>query len=116
MAVDNIYSVYDLIEKIYDAKVSVEDPTTNLSIGTSDLIIAQTNPRRIALVIVNLSSNIVYIKPKAPASSTSGIRLAPSGGSVSMNFTTDLHLPAQEWHAIASGAGSAIYITSVVLR
>lgn len=111
-----INSVYDLISKQYGAKVSVEDPTTNLSIGTTDLIIAQNNPRRIALVVVNLSANTLYLKPKAPATTTNGIILIANGGSMSLNFLEDLHLPAQEWHAIASGAASAIYVTSVVLR
>ena len=116
MADNKINSVYDLISNQYGAQVAVNDPTDNLSISTADLIIAKNDPKRIALIIINLSTNVIYVKPKEQASATSGIRLAPSGGSVSMNWTTDLHLPAQEWHAIASGASSAIYITSVRLR
>ena len=116
MADERVRSVYELISNEFGADVAADDPTTNLSIGTADLIIAQNNPRRLALVIINLSANVVYVKPGSPAATTSGIRLAPSGGSVSMDWRNDLHLPSLEWHAIASGAGSAIYITSVVLR
>jgi len=112
---DMVRSVYELLARQYGADVSVEDPTTNLSIGTTDLIIAQNNPRRVAMVVINLSANVLYLKPGNPATTTSGIRLGAAGGSLSVNWTTDLHLPSLEWHAIASGAASAIYITSVVL-
>jgi len=116
MVTEKARSVYDLISMEYGCAVSIEDPTTNLSIGVADLIIAQNSPRRVALVIINLSANVVYVKPGSPATTTSGIRLAPAGGSVSLNFKSDFHLPALEWHAIASGAASAIYITSVLVK
>jgi len=114
--VDQIRSVYELIAKEYGAEVSAEDPADNLSIGVADLIICRNNPRRVALVIINLSVNVVYVKPGSIATTTSGIRLGAAGGSVSLNWQSDLHLPSLEWHAIASGAASAIYMTSVVLR
>jgi len=113
---DKVNSVYELIAKEYGISIAIEDPSINLSIGTTSLIIAQNNPRRLGLVIINLSTNVLYVKPGGSATTTSGIRLAASGGSVSVNFITDLHLPALEWQAIASGAASAIYITSVVIK
>lgn len=115
MLEDPVKSVYDLIARQYGAKVAIEDPTTNLSIGTSDLIILQNNPRRLSFVIINLSANVIYVRPRNVSSATTGIRLAPTGGSLAVNWSEDLHLPALEWHALASGATSAIYITSVVL-
>jgi len=116
MATYIVNSVYDLISKLYGAEVSREDPATNLSLGVADLIVLQNNPRRLSFVVVNLSANVVYLKPNAPATATSGIRLAASGGSLTVNFLTDLHLASLEWHGLASGAASTIYITSVVLR
>ena len=114
--IESINSVYDLISNEYNVLVSAADPTVNLSVGTSDVIIAKNNPRRLSLVIINLSTNVVYVKPGGIATTTSGIRLTPSGGSVSLNWRSDMHLPSLEWHAIASGAASTIYITSVIVR
>jgi len=115
MPEDKVRSVYELIAKEYRADVTAEDLTTNLSIGTSDLIIAQNDPKRLALIVVNLSANILYLRPFNVAAATAGIRLAPSGGAMTLDWKTDFHLPAIEWHAVASGAASAIYVTSVRL-
>ena len=116
MVEEKIRSVYELIAKQYGADVSIEDLSLNLSIGTTDLIIAANDPKVVAMVVINLSANVLYLRPVGVASATAGIRLAAAGGSLSMGFQTDSHLPSLEWHALASGAASAIYGFRVRLR
>ena len=116
MAEDRVRSVYDLISREFAADVRLEEPSDNLSIGTNSLEITKNDPKRLSLVVINLSSNVVYIRPNKPATTSIGIRLAASGGSISMDWKSDLLLPSLSWHAIASGSSSVIYLTAVVLR
>jgi len=116
MPEDKVRSVYELIAKKYGAEVSIEDLSLNLSIGATDLIIAKNDPKAIALVVINLSANVLYLRPVSPASATAGIRLAAAGGSLSMDWESDFNLPSLEWHALASGVASVIYGFRVILR
>ena len=70
----------------------------------------ENNPGRTNLTIVNLSSATVYLSPMSAASSSSGILLTASGGSLAMNYNDDLVLPTLEWHAIASASSSNVFV------
>lgn len=108
-------TVYDLIEQNLGVNVEYRfgDAT---DADTADKIIARNDPGRVALVVVNLSANIAYIRPIRIATSTASIRLAPSGGSIAMNWRDDLILQALEWHAIASVDNSSIFVLEAVIR
>jgi len=116
MVEPSVRSVYELLERQYGVKLDFEENPVTASVGVTDAVILKNNPRRIALVIINLSANTVYIRPGVlAASATAGIVLIPSGGSVTLNCQEDFHLPALEWHAVASGAASAIYIAGIII-
>ena len=85
------------------------------TIGTASEIIAQNNPGRTNLTIINLSSNTLYVTPLNTASSTNGILLGAGGGSLALNYNDDLIQPALEWHAVASGSSSAVFVIEAFL-
>jgi hypothetical protein len=90
----------------------VDDPEVT-QVGTSDVMIAKPNNRRVGLVIQNLSANEIYVRPNYAASTTTGIKLL-AGGSISFNFRDDFVMPTFEWHAISnSGSTIDIYVLSV---
>ena len=91
-----------------------ENPLVS-SVGITDTIVAQNNPSRVALTIVNLSANGIYLRPKEPASASMGIFLAPNGGSMGVDMNDDYMLPTYEWHAIATGAASAIFSSESII-
>jgi len=91
----------------------ISEQDSNPSIGTSAGIVVDGNGDRVGLVIVNLSTNILYISLDSGVSSTNGIELAPSGGSVSMDVTRDFTLPSRRWYGLAGGASSSVYVLEV---
>ena len=105
----SVNSVYQLIEARLGVNVAFK-LTGTTSVGTSDVQLVENNPGRTNLTIVNLSSNTVYLSPMSAASSSSGILLTASGGSLAMNYNDDLVLPTLEWHAIASSGSSNVFV------
>ena len=105
----SVNSVYQLIEARLGVNVAFK-LTGTTSVGTADVQLVENNPGRTNLTIVNLSSNTVYLAPMSVASSASGILLTASGGSLAMNYNDDLVLPTLEWHAIASGSSSNVFV------
>ena len=105
----SVNSVYQLIEARLGVNVAFK-LTGTTSVGTADVQLVENNPGRTNLTIVNLSTNTVYLSPMSAASSSSGILLTASGGSLAMNYNDDLVLPTLEWHAIASGSSSNVFV------
>ena len=105
----SVNSVYQLIEARLGVNVAFK-LTGTTSVGTADVQLVENNPGRTNLTIVNLSSNTVYLSPMSAAPSSSGILLTASGGSLAMNYNDDLVLPTLEWHAIASGSSSNVFV------
>ena len=105
----SVNSVYQLIEARLGVNVAFK-LTGTTSVGTADVQLVENNPGRTNLTIVNLSSNTVYLSPMSAASSSSGILLTASGGSLAMNYNDDLILPTLEWHAIASSSSSNVFV------
>ena len=109
-----IRSVYELVEVRLGLRLDFKVSAAR-AIGTASEIIATNNPGRTNLTIVNLSSNTLYVSPLNAASSTNGILLGAAGGSLALNYNDDLLLPALEWHAIASGSSSAVFVLEAFL-
>ena len=91
------------------------NPVTS-SVGTSVARIASANPNRFALTIVNLGAVAIYVAPDNAPSSTRGIRLAPSGGALTLNWRDDFQLAGWDWFAIADAAATAIFVMEVNAR
>ena len=83
--------------------------------GLASALILRQNPNRVAFIVVNLSVNTLYMAVRGLASATRGIRLGPSGGSLSVFYRDDLILPAREWQAIATAAASDYYVLEVLI-
>jgi len=90
----------------------VENPVA-ASVGTTAAEILKNNPDRVFWLVVNLSANVVYMGLSGDVSSTKGIRLDTNGGWASMSVEEDGEAVAYQVFAIASGAGSAIYVLEI---
>ncbi len=86
------------------------------SVGVAVVKIVPNNPNRFALLIMNLGSVAMYVKPSLDVSATSGIRLAPNGGQISLNWREDFHLTGWDWYAIADAAATELFVLEVVGR
>jgi len=99
--------VHDLVERELGVQVQEEEVAT--TVGATDAQLFTQNPKRVAFLVTNLSAGVIFIRPKATASSTTGIRLSPNGGQAYIFWREDLTLPAKEWRIIGDGAGLAFY-------
>lgn len=86
------------------------------SVGTAIVRVLPNNPNRFSFVIVNLGTAAVYVAPDNAPSATRGIRLAPSGGTFSVNWRDDGDLAGWDWWAIADAAAQSVFIVETVAR
>lgn len=82
-------------------------------VGVAAAELVGPDPERVALTVVNLSANTVYLSPLTDVAATAGIRLNANGGSMTINADDDGTLLSGPWHAIASGANSQVFYISV---
>jgi len=106
-------ALHEMLEALYGVKsrkrvnylvAQVEDEPTRILPG---------DPNRLSFVFVNLSANPMYIAPQrnlthTPA--TVGIYIAPTGGSIILQWDRDFELVSEEWWAISTIAASPCYI------
>lgn len=81
-----------------------------LTVGLAATRIAPFDPERVQLTLINLSVNEMFVLPGSDVSTTKGIRIGPNGGGVSFNVDQDGWLPCEEYHAVATAAGSAVLV------
>jgi hypothetical protein len=112
-----IQSVYDLIRRdLGGLRVTDRENPEIATIGTTAATLFRANSARVAFIIVNLSGNIMFVRPSRPAATTAGIRLGANGGFLAAHWKEDLLLPSREWAIIAdAGAGNQLYSLEVVL-
>ena len=87
----------------------IENPVTD-TVNTTPTLVLKNNPDRFQWLIINLSSNDVYLGFSSEVSSTRGIRLGPGGGFATMNADEDGEAVCREVWAVASADGSKIYV------
>jgi len=69
---------------------------------------------RVALLVMNLGSNNVYMALSSAVSSTTGILLAPNGGLVAFAVRDDFTLPSRAWWLIATVGSSQLYVLELM--
>ena len=108
-------SALDILAERYGQNVSYRESPDGSEVGTASALLVPNDPQRVALVVINLSANTIYLRMRRPAVATGSIPLLPSGGSMSLNLDDDLILPSLDWHGIATGANSDVYWAGAVL-
>lgn len=111
-------ALHEMLEALFGVKsrkrinylvAQVEDEVTR---------ILPSDPRRLSFVFQNVSANPIYIAPEnnpATAPVPRGIYIAPSGGSIIMQWDRDFELVTEEWHAISTVAASGCYILENII-
>lgn len=97
----------------YGVKVTNVKGGLEVTVGTTAVQLFRKNPNRIGMLVVNLSTNTLYLGFDPNTAATRGIVLDPNGGQASSWIDEDAHLTQKEWWIIASGAGSALYAFEV---
>lgn len=87
---------------------SYSDPVTP-TVATTVTQILKNNPDRLAYTIINLTAYSIYIAFDREVSTTRGILIPASGGSLSMSADEDGELVGYEVFAISATSTSTIY-------
>jgi len=85
-----------------------------VSVGTSAVKAASHNYERLALVIVNLSTNTITLSPDAGPTAGQGILLLNTGGVMTLTARDDLALVGFDWYAVSGVVGGSVYVVEVV--
>lgn len=110
-----VQTVVDLIEQEFGFPVETRENPVLSTIGLTNDIFLRHDPRRVAFVIVNLSSNDLFIRPNGPATSALGIQVVSNGGSAIFNWKEDFTVPSLEWNCIGSAVGTTFYVLEVLI-
>lgn len=84
------------------------------TVGVAAATLVGNNPDRLALLVIGLGANNVFLGLQQNVSASRGIQLAPNGGSVAMIVDEDFTLPTRELFAIAPGGNTAVYVLELV--
>jgi len=107
------FGVYDLIERELKARITEEVNPVTPTVGTSVTQILREDPNRIAVVIINLGANSMYIGFDREISSTRGILLSANGGSYTAFWKEDFTLCARAMYAIAPAGSVSVYVLAL---
>lgn len=108
-------NAHDLVSDMYGVRVEDREFPDALDADIAVKVLARRSPRRVALLVVNMSANVVVIAPFPGVTTTRGIRLDANGGSFSCNTKEDMLLPTREWNVCADVDNSAIYVVETVI-
>jgi hypothetical protein len=104
-------SLADVLLKRWGVRSQAAQKT--VSVGVAAVQIVPNNPQRLALTIINLSTNSVYIALDNSVAATKGMVLQPTGGSATFSLDEDFQMVGWEIWGIATGAASAVYVIEV---
>lgn len=83
------------------------------SVSTGVTVVAQNNPDRLFLLVINLSDTALYLGFFPDVSATKGILLAATGGMASFSAEEDGELVGYEFSIYSSADNKAIFVFEV---
>lgn len=104
----------DLISRQFGIKTRVRENPLTSSIGINAERVVPSNPNRLALTVINLSANTIYLGFDNRVSSINGIYVAPNGGGISLIYDEDFEMVGYEIWGIATGTNSSIKVIEVI--
>lgn len=112
-------ALHEILESLYGVRTYPKESVPGTTIGGTAAELVNNNPMRASLLVVNMSANVMYLglTPEVNVPVTPhGIMLAPNGGSVLFQWDRDFELVTKAWYAIATGAGSEVYVLENILQ
>jgi hypothetical protein len=103
-----------IVQQLYGVRFTHRTNHLTSVIGVSVVKILNNNPERTSMIVTNNSLNTMYIHNENTVAATLGILLQP-GATITFNIFDDGLLPTGDWYAIASGAGSNITVTEIIV-
>jgi len=106
------------LSELIEAELGIRTrPVANPLISTVDatpLRLFTNNPNRVALLVVNLSANDLYLLWRESVSSTNGMLLTPNGGVLNAIYKEWMHLVGYEWWCVGSAGSTDLFSMELV--
>ncbi len=102
-----------LLERFKVRTRAVENPVIT-SVGTTATLVLANNPNRLGFIVINLSTDVMYIGLTHEVSSSKGIRLDASGGFWAGIWDELFDPVAWAWWLISTGEDSAVFALEIV--
>ena len=109
-------TLHDLIDQRFGVRTRVRENAADVTMTTTAAIIARADPGRVALVVINLGTNPVRIRPNAAPTDVIGIPLTAGGGQVIFLWEEDFNLVGVEFQGITTAGTSDIYVLEVLIE
>jgi len=104
----------DFLASLYGDEMVSSIDETDVTVGTSAILIAKRNGACIELIITNNGAAAIFVSSKVGVAANTGIQLA-AGGTLSFDARTDFDLASCDLFAISGTAGQAVHVISVQL-
>jgi hypothetical protein len=101
----------DDLQRRYGGSFREEDG--EVAVGVAAVAVVPRDFERVALVMVNLGTTSIFVRPNRNPTTVAGIRLGPNGGTIAMNLDQDALLASLDWAAISDVAGGLLYFLLV---
>jgi hypothetical protein len=92
----------------------VTEVESNPTIGNAVTDVCTNNGDRVALVIVNVGTQNLFLNLNSGVSSTNGIELSGGGGVIGLNARDDFTLPARNWKGISPLGNTNVYVLEII--
>lgn len=106
-------SLHTLIDERFGVRTRGVANPDNVQQSTTVGLVLRNNSVRLAATIVNLGTNPVFIVPDNAPSTTRGIRVAPSGGTVTLLWDEDFNMVGMEWTGVTDVGTSDLFVLEV---
>lgn len=88
---------------------------SDVTVGTSVVRLAPNNPNRIELILTNYGQAVVALVLSNAGTATTGIAIAPNGGTATLLVTEDGELTFQEIFGVSAAANNAVHVVEIIL-
>lgn len=109
MARELFKSVQEVLQERYGLRVTSRESPDDYEVDNAIELIVPMNPRRMSLIMINLSANNVWVAPDTYVGADHGIQLVPNGGTFILNYREDLTLASHAWYGFAAADNSDFY-------
>ena len=110
------HSTHDLISMELGSPSRSAENREATTMGAVAVLVARNDSTRLALVITNLGATAVFIRPVRNATSTTGFRLGPNGGFMSLNWKDDYSLVTKDFFGIDPTGASEIWVSEELIE
>jgi len=95
------------LRDLFGGDFDTVDGEVNATVASAQLV--GGDPEAVALTIVNLGTDTVFVRPKQAASASAGIPLVAGGGSISLIVRDDGPLATYDWYVVANSGVQDVY-------